>query len=791
MPLTHCKVVSIIAGSLTGITPTEVRRGLPMVRFTCTAPRVLCAILVLLWLGCDRFSPETKKTRHKERAASYFEKGQYSEALIEYKNVAQIDPTDADAHYRLALIYLKLGGISNLQAAIPELLKTVELDKSNVDAQLRLGELYLFGNQPQKAREQADIVLVSAPQNTEGLILKGRSLINERHYAEGIGELKKALEIDPKNMRTYVELTRAYVFSKDPASADAVLKQALAIEPHSIEILVTLGDLRASTGKPIEAEAIYAQALTTAPENDTLYLKLASFYQRSNKLAEAESTLQKLALRNPQDEKPHIYLGDFYSWTGQTDKALASYQQATDLNPDSQIARDKLIGHYLDHGKTAEAETRVKAILEKSQRDLMGRFFDARIRLAQKNVDDAISILQGVVKDEPQFAGAHYFLGVAFLQKRQPTQARSAFAEAVKVNPNFPEARTALAELYLAEGSVDLAIEQAQATIQLNPRYVKAAIISGDAYLRKGDLTKSRQIFEAVAQALPKEPIGPYRLGLVARAENNEAKAIAYFEEALAKKPSAIEPIAQIAVIRMAQGKVNEARERVTKQLETVPKSPLLYDLLGTLWVKVKDLGQAEQAFKKAIELDNSLLSAYLNLAQTYYQAGRVDQAIKEYETVLAKEPGTIQALMMLAVIHERKGEHERARARYEEILKLNPQFAPAANNLAWILVEHGGNFDVALSYAQTARERRPDDPYVADTIGWIYYRKNANLLALSFLREAVEKLPNEAVIHFHYGMAQHKAGDTAGAKKALQTALKLNPNFPGSNEARETLAGY
>jgi tetratricopeptide (TPR) repeat protein len=753
-----------------------------------TTSRILWVFVILVCLGCDWSSPEARKAKHRERAASYFEKGQYSEALIEYKNVAQISPNDADVHYRLALTYLKLGGISNLQAAVPELIKTLELDKANQDARVRLGELYLLGNEPGKARAQADLVLVSAPQNTEGLVLRGRSLVNEQRYQEGIAELKKAIELDPKNMRTYVELARAYALSKNPDAADAVLKQALSIEPRSIEILITLGDLRASTGKPDEAETFYLQALNAAPQNESLYLKLAAFYQRSNQLAQAESILQKWAMRNPQDEKAQIYLGDFFSWAGQPEKTLASYQRAADMNPGSQIARDKLIGYYLDHGKTADAESKVRSILEKNPNDLMGRFFDARIRLSKRNADDAISILQGVVKDEPQFAGAHFFLGVAFMQKRQPAQARGAFAEAVRVNPGFPEARTALAELYLAEGSADLAIEQAQIAIQLNPRNVQAAIISGDAYLKKGDLAKSRQVFEAIAQTLPQEPIGPYRLGLVSRAEHNDAKAIAYFEEALAKKPAAIEPITQITLIRVSQGKPYEARERVAKQLEAVPNSPFLYDLLGTLWVKARDLGQAEQAFKKAIELDNSLLSAYLNLAQVYYQAGKIDQASKEYEAVLAKDPRSIQALMMLGVIHESKQEHEKAKTRYEDILKINSQFAPAANNLAWILAEHGGNLDVALGHAQTARERRPDDPYVADTIGWVYYKKHAYLLAVSLLREAAERLSHEPLVLYHYGMAQHKSGDAAGARKALQAALKLNPRFPGSDEAKKTL---
>ncbi len=749
-----------------------------------------CMLVTFVSTGCDWYSPEAKKAKHRERAISYFEKGQYHEARIEYQNLVQIDPKDADAHYRLALIYMKLGSAPNLQLASSELRRTLELDSTNRDVLLKLGELYLLGNEPSKARQQADTVLVSAPQNTEGLILRGRSLINEQRYQEGAAELKKAIELDPKNMAVYIDLSRAYFAANEPAAAEAALKQALTIDPHSIEILLTLGDLRVSTGKPDQGEIIYKQVLETAPENEVIYLRLASLYQRYGKWADVEAVLQKLAAVKAQDEKPQIYLGDFFTWLGQRDKALASYQRATEINAGSIIARDKLISHYLDTGKTEEAAARVQDILKKNDKDLMGRFFDARIRLAKGNTDEAISLFQEMVKDEPQFALAHHFLGMAYAQKGQTAQARGAFVDAVKLNPNLPESRTALAQLYLIEGSADLAIEQAQAAIQLNPRNVQAAIISGDAYLLKGDLAKSRQVFEAISQALPKEAIGPYRLGLRARAEKNNAKALPYFEEALSKKPTAIDPLVQIVQIKIAQGKSNEARQRVTKQLEASPNNPLLYNLLGQLWMMAKDNGQAEIAFKKAIELDDSLLSAYINLGQVYHQTGKIEQAMKEYEAVLARDPKALQAHMLLGVIHDGQQQYEKAQGHYQEILRINPRFAPAANNLAWIQAEQGGNLDVALSYAQTAREQQPNDPHIADTLGWIYYKKNAYLLAVNLLKEAVEKLTNEPLIQYHYGMAQYKNGDATGAKKSLQAALKLSQNFPGSEEAQKTLAG-
>jgi tetratricopeptide (TPR) repeat protein len=141
-------------------------------------------------------------------------------------------------------------------------------------------------------------------------------------------------------------------------------------------------------------------------------------------------------------------------------------------------------------------------------------------------------------------------------------------------------------------------------------------------------------------------------------------------------------------------------------------------------------------------------------------------------------------------MIYQGRKEFDKAKARYEEALKLDSKFAPAANNLAWMLAEQGGNLDVALSHAQTAREQQPDDPHIADTLGWIYYKKNAYLLAVSLLKEAVGKLPNEPIIQFHYGMVQYKNGDAAGAKTALQASLKLSKDFAGSEEAQKTLGG-
>ena len=613
------------------------------------------------------------------------------------------------------------------------------------------------------------------------------SSLTEGQESDAIASLKKAIEQDPKEVRAYLDLATAYMRKNDAVSADAILRQAVAANPNSIDAHLALGDLRLISGKLNDAETEYKEALDIQPESDMLHLKLGGFYQIVHKWAEAEATYQRWAALKPADEKPKLALGDFYVIMGQGDKALAAYEQARAINPT--VAREKIIEYYLNAKKPDEAERLVKELLAKNTKDGAGRFYQARLLMARGKPSDAIEVLQGVLKDDPKSARAHHLLGLAFAEKNELARARMELTEAVKLAPNSSQARTALAQVFLAERAFDQAIEQAQAAIRLNARNLLAAVILGDAYLRKGKPDKAKQVYEALAKAAPKESLSHYKLGVIARMDKHDARALAEFEQALQLNPNAIEPLAQIVEIHVAQGKLKEARERVARQLEASPENLLVRNLLGLLWVASKDTDRAEAEFKRAIDINPTYTPSYMNLADLYQRAGKLDKAIKEYEAALAQNASLLSAHVLLGAIYEQRKAYDKARAHYETALKVNPTFGPAANNLAWLIGEHGGDLDTAITYAQIAREQLPEDPQVADTLGWLYYWKKSNLKAVALLKEAADKLPGNPIVLYHYGMAEHQSGNAAAAKTLLQSSLKLSDTYPGAEEAKKVLA--
>ena len=75
------------------------------------------------------------------------------------------------------------------------------------------------------------------------------------------------------------------------------------------------------------------------------------------------------------------------------------------------------------------------------------------------------------------------------------------------------------------------------------------------------------------------------------------------------------------------------------------------------------------------------------------------------------------------------------------------------------------------------------------DTLGWVYYKKGLHAQAADAFKESVAKQPASPAFQYHLGLASAKAGQYAVARRALETALKLDPKSTDSDEAKKELA--
>jgi Flp pilus assembly protein TadD len=130
----------------------------------------------------------------------------------------------------------------------------------------------------------------------------------------------------------------------------------------------------------------------------------------------------------------------------------------------------------------------------------------------------------------------------------------------------------------------------------------------------------------------------------------------------------------------------------------------------------------------------------------------------------------------LLGEVQGLSGHTQEAIESYHRAYALNPDNVALTNNLAFLMAENGGNLDEALRLAQQAVQRLPDQPNFADTLGYVYLKKNLNDSAIQVFRGLAKKYPNDSSFHYHFGLALMQTGDKARARLELATALSGNP---------------
>ena len=148
--------------------------------------------------------------------------------------------------------------------------------------------------------------------------------------------------------------------------------------------------------------------------------------------------------------------------------------------------------------------------------------------------------------------------------------------------------------------------------------------------------------------------------------------------------------------------------------------------------------------------------------------------------------------MMSFAVLLEQAGKFTEAEDIYHQLLERDPDFAPAANNLAWCITrEKNPDLGEALRLAQVAKERQPRNPYIIDTLGYVFYRRGAYDLATTQFRDAVSLLPNIPAVRYHLALSLKAQGADREARDELKKCLGQTTDFPEREEAEKLLQAW
>jgi tetratricopeptide (TPR) repeat protein len=304
----------------------------------------------------------------------------------------------------------------------------------------------------------------------------------------------------------------------------------------------------------------------------------------------------------------------------------------------------------------------------------------------------------------------------------------------------------------------------------------------GDAVGAEADLMNLQRLG-------PQSPVYFLKMGELRLAQKRTADAEAMFRQALARDPNSFEATSGIVQVDKVRNKPADAMAFVQEQIKRNPNSAGLFMLLAELQVQAKQLKQAEDSANQVLTLDKNNVVAMALLAQLQAANGSPEKGIALYQRAIELSPRDVRLQIALGALYERTGNWQQAESTYQKVLTIDAENALASNNLAYLLLEHGGSPNVALTLAQTARRGLPNLPNSADTLGWAYYNNGGYSVAAPLLEDAVKATPDNQTYRYHLGLTYQKLNDAAKAKAELEKVISLNPASPLADQARHALS--
>ncbi len=296
--------------------------------------------------------------------------------------------------------------------------------KQNPTITIKFAEVLSKAAMPKETAELLRLIAVSAPKNTDALLLLAKSEIYLKDFANAKIHLAQAEKLQPNSGELF--FVRSLLESEQGNNAQSLelLEKSLAENPNNSEVLTqfVVTAMRANqSGKAVSAAR---NLLNLQPENpEYLYLFGAASLQNNN-LQAAESSLVKFLESRPNDWRGCLALGLTYA--AQPEKlteARIQIQHCIEINPNNYEATYQLGLSYKTAGETPKA----------------------------------VEYLEQTVRLAPENASALRDLGAVYLQAGAETQARIVLEKSVALNPNDADTHFQLSRLYNLIGERELA----------------------------------------------------------------------------------------------------------------------------------------------------------------------------------------------------------------------------------------------------------------------------------------------------------------------------------------------
>ncbi len=462
-------------------------------------------------------------------------------------------------------------------------------------------------------------------------------------------------------------------------------------------------------------EALDAYEKALACDQDAVYVKekIPVLLLKTGEFEKAADWLAKAIVDTPQNNTYRLLLANLYIQQEKVEDAILLYNQVLKSEGDNEGVQLRLAILYTQLGNYQTAEAIFKKLLKNDVDSYFARLSYARLlKEMQKHQDAAREYEKALTLNWSKELA--YEIGYFYVADEKFADALRIYTTITDEDPFDEQAALSRIQTLVDLDRNDDALNELRDTRLYSKDPANIDLIISKVLLRKNETQKAKKILtRLVKETDGSEP--RYILALLAYQEEDYKTSLAHLTHIDPKSDKLEESVYLQTRIHQKLGNIDQAINLLKKHIESeATRSPLFYALLSSLY-------QTKGENLAALTLMKTAVSVYpVN-----------HQLLFEYALVLDKNGMTDQALIMM-----------------ERVLELQPDHAEALNYIGYTWADKNIHLKKALEYILRATKLKPDNGFIIDSLGWVYYRLGDFQQARKELEHSLELVPDDPHIY-------------------------------------------
>jgi tetratricopeptide (TPR) repeat protein len=479
-------------------------------------------------------------------------------------------------------------------------------------------------------------------------------------------------------------------------------------------------------------------AIEMDPASTYLRRELAALYLQNKEEEKALAAIEELLRREPDDVKGLIFLGGIRQMRKESAEAIAAYEKVVGLDPSQERIFSLLAGMHLEAGNLDEAQEVLNRLNARFPRSYAGHFLLGRLHLLREELPQAEAAFRRCAEIEPASPDPLFELLKIYQLRKSPAETEKVVREILERDPENVRAALELAVLMHASGMTAEAEILLRRLGERSRAEFDVVLHLAQGFVEPKKMEEALFLIDGMLSAAPESPDLNYLRGFSLFSLKRYPEALAAFGKVTPESRFYQDAVVHSAFILQEQGRSAEAVRRLEEAIALYPTNPELLYYLGTIHEEAERYEEALSALKRAIE----------------------------------KAPSNANFVFRLGVVYDKQKNKDASIEAMRRVIELDPKNANALNYLGYTFAEMGTNLDEAEQLIIEALKYKPDDGYITDSLGWVYYQKGDYPRALEYLKKAHELVPEDPTIMEHVGDAYLKLGEPAKALDFYERAL-------------------